>query len=124
MSYSKDKDHDLEGDITFKQSWKLAHNFARQCKDLFPQFEHKALANLFSGAIYYYHEGTGKKLTKQEASEMISDESDVPECYIEEINNFLDSKNFSAMQKKQSNDNPKEGKNPLMEIMIEDIEKE
>ena len=49
MSYSKDKDHNLEGDITFKQSWKLAHNFARQCKDLFPQFEHKALANLFNG---------------------------------------------------------------------------
>tara|TARA_S200000501_G_scaffold248935_1_gene233196 strand:- start:5845 stop:6177 length:333 start_codon:yes stop_codon:yes gene_type:complete len=89
MSYSKDKDHNLEGDITFKQSWKLAHNFARQCKDLFPQFEHKALANLFSGAIYYHHEGTGKKLTKQEASEMISDESNVPDCYIQEVQDFL-----------------------------------
>ena len=86
---NKKKSFDLEGDATFKQSWKLAHNFAHQCEDLFPQFDHKALANLFNGAIYYHHEKNGKKLSKQEASAMISNNSDVPEYYIQELQEFL-----------------------------------
>tara|TARA_B100000902_G_C26529265_1_gene537067 strand:- start:141 stop:464 length:324 start_codon:yes stop_codon:yes gene_type:complete len=86
---NKKNTYDLEGDATFKQSWKLAHNFARQCEDLYPQFDHKALANLFNGAIYYHHEKIEKKLSKKEASSMISNESDVPECYIQELQEFL-----------------------------------
>tara|TARA_B100000963_G_C22525968_1_gene625323 strand:+ start:345 stop:668 length:324 start_codon:yes stop_codon:yes gene_type:complete len=90
---SKIKKNELEGDATFKQSWKLAHNFAYQCENMFPQYEHKSLARLFNGAIFYHHEKTGKKLSKKEASEMISNESNVPECYIQELQEFLSDKN-------------------------------
>ena len=90
---NENKKYKLEGDATFKQSWRLAHNFARQCKNMFPQYEHKALANLFNGAIFYHHEKTGKRLSKKDASEMILNESKVPECYIQELQEFLSDKN-------------------------------
>ena len=86
------KKYSLEGDATYKQGWKLAHNFARQCEDMFPEFDHEALTRLFNGAIYYHHEKLGNKLSKKEASDMISNESDTPECYIQELQEFLSNK--------------------------------
>ena len=56
MLMSKKKSYKLEGDMSYKQSWRIAHNFANQCNEIFPDYDPKKLAHLLQGAIYYYHE--------------------------------------------------------------------
>jgi hypothetical protein len=121
---SKKNTYDLEGDASFKQSWRIAHNFARQSEALYPDYEHKKLASLFNGAIFYYHKNQGKMLSKKDASDLITNEPPVPQYYIDEINNFLKSTRSSVWKKNESNENPDESSNPLLDMMKEDIEKE
>lgn len=87
---SKKKTYKLEGDSSFKQNWLIAHNYAREYLHLFPDYDARTLAKLFNGAIYYYHERLGAKLTKAEASEIIAGQISCPQYYLDELNNFLD----------------------------------
>ena len=121
---NKKKNYDLDGDASFKQSWRIAHNFARQSKDLYPDYEHKKLASLFNGAIYYYHKRKGTMLSKKDASDLISNEPQAPQCYIDEINDFLKSNRSSVWKKNKSNNDSNEASNPLLEMMKEDLDKE
>lgn len=86
---SKKKTYDLEGDASYKQNWRIAHNFANQCAEIFPDHDHDKLAHLMHGTIYYYHEEIGKKLSKQEAADFISNEPPVPKYYINALKAYL-----------------------------------
>ena len=90
MNVKKKLPKQLKGDATFKQTWKIAHNFAKQQYLLFPDYDLKKLAHLFNGTIYYYHEKVGKKLSKQEASELIKNDPPVPQYYIDELVGYDD----------------------------------
>ena len=120
----KKNKYDLEGDASFKQSWRIAHNFARQSEALFPDYDHKQLASLFNGAIFYYHKNKGTTLSKKDASDLITNEPPVPKYYIDEINNFLKSNRSSIWKKNESDQNSDEPSNPLLDMMKEDIDKE
>ena len=48
MLMSKKKSYKLEGDMSYKQSWRIAHNFANQCNEIFPDYDPKKLAHLLS----------------------------------------------------------------------------
>ena len=86
---SKNKTYDLEGDASYKQNWKIAHNFAEQCASIFPDYDHRKLAHLLHGTIYYYHEELGAKLSKKEAADFISNKPVVPKYYIDALKNYL-----------------------------------
>lgn len=107
----------LEGDATYKQSWSIAHDFAKQSASLFPGIDKKRLAHLFNGTIYYYHENLGKKLSKKEASEFITNKPPVPQYYIDALVKHLENpiKPSSSISNNQSN--------PIVDLMIQDIDK-
>ena len=79
MTQKNKKNYSLEGEASFKQSWKIAHMFANQCADEFSQFDHNQLAKLFNGSIYYYHQEIGEPLSKKDANEIISNKLKRPE---------------------------------------------
>ncbi len=97
---SKNKTYDLEGDASFKQGWRIAHNFAKQCESMFPDYEYKEIANRFNGAIYYYHERIGTKLSKKDASDFITNDPPVPQYYLDEFKDFLKKSEKSSKSKK------------------------
>ena len=66
---SKNKTFVLDGEATYKQNWKIAHNFANQSAEIFPDYDHDKLAHLMHGTIYYYHKEIGVKLSKKEAAD-------------------------------------------------------
>jgi hypothetical protein len=98
---AKKKTYELKGDITFKQSWTIAHQYADENILLYPEHNLDSLAKLFNGAIFYYHESLGQKLSKAEASEIISEKISCPKHYLDEINNFL-SKNKKSKKKSKA----------------------
>ena len=97
MMVKKNEKNQFEGDITYKQTWKIAYNFAKKSREIFPEFDENQLARLFRGSIYYYHEDLGRKLSKEEASNIIENDISVPQHYIDQINQFL-KKNKNKMK--------------------------
>jgi len=121
----KTKNYALEGDASFKQCWKIAHNFAKKSESLFPDYDHKKLAHLFNGTIFYYHDNLGTKLSKKEASEFITNDPEVPQHYIDELVAYLKNR-----VKPKSPNNPSNrsrsytttnSSNSLLDLMQDDI---
>ncbi len=103
MLMSKKKSYKLEGDMSYKQSWRIAHNFANQCNEIFPDYDLKKLAHLLQGAIYYYHEEIGVKLSKKEAADFISNEPPVPKYYINALKAHLNKADNKSISKNKPN---------------------
>ncbi len=141
---SKNKTYDLEGDASFKQNWRIAHNFAKHCESMFPDYEYKEIANRFRGAIFYYHERMGTKLSKKDASDFITNDPPVPQYYLDEFKDFLKKNkksnkqnnsdkptlssedidaalNEELMDNDQENEEPTNSSNSLLDLMEEDI---
>jgi hypothetical protein len=106
----------LEGDATYKQTWSIAHDFAKQSASLFPGVEKKNLAFLFNGTIYHYHENLGKKLSKKEASEFITNKPPVPQYYIDALVAHLEKP--TKTKNPSTNNTP----DPLAELMRQDLD--
>ena len=121
----KTQKYSLEGDASFKQCWKIAHNFADKSSSLFPGYDHKKLAHLFNGTIFYYHEKLGTKLSKKEASEFITNDPEVPQYYIDQLADYL--KNPVNSTSPNNPVNPSRlgvatnSSNPLLDLMKDDI---
>ena len=120
MVKKKKEIKNLEGNATFKQSWTIAHMFAEKSASLFPDYDPKKLARLFNGSIYYYHEKIGEKLSKEQASEMISNDPPVPRHYIDHLQSFLN--NLKKEKSGSSNDNFDQS--AVLELMKEDLKKQ
>ncbi len=114
------KKYKLEGDITFKQTWKIASNFAKQSASAFPDFSENQLVRLFQGTIFHYHEEQGNKLSKKEASDLIADDPPVPKHYYDHLSEYLQTnKKRVKSNRKKSND-----QSLLLDIMNQDIAKQ
>ena len=113
----KNKKYALEGDASFKQGWKIAHMYARQLADEYSQYDHRKLAHLINGSIYYYHQSHGTPMSKLEASEIISNDLKCPNHYIDHLNNFLANPHKKFKKKKSVQSNDKEG--PDLDLLIE-----
>ena len=115
---NKKKTFPLEGDATFKQGWKIAHMFARELADDYPQFDHSKLAHLINGSIFYYHKSQGTMMSKLEASEIISNDLKCPTYYLDNLNAFLTNPHQKFKTDKSThNSAPKE--EPDLDLLIE-----
>ena len=85
----KKKKYELNGEITFKQSWNIANMYAKESRELYPDISNYGLARLFNKSIYFYHKRLGSKLSKAEASEIIGEKKPCPQYYLDEINTYL-----------------------------------
>lgn len=114
MTKKNKKNYSLEGEVSFKQSWRIAHMFAEQCADEFSRFDHNQLAKLFNGSIYYYHQELGEPLSKEDASEIISKNLKCPPYYIDNLKKFLANEN--RFKKTPSNKNNEQ--EPDIDLLI------
>jgi len=112
------KKYSLEGNASFKQGWKIAHMFAEQLADDYPQYDHRKLAHLINGTIFYYHQSKETPMSKLEASEIISNDLKCPNYYVDNLNSFLanPNKKFKKIKSPQAND---DGKDPDLDLLIE-----
>jgi len=100
---SKKQTYKLEGDMTYMQCRRISHIYATQNADLYPEYGHKKLAQLFHGSIYYYHEKSGVKLSKAEASDIIKNETPCKQIYIDELNIYMKNPNKTNKINKSTN---------------------
>ena len=114
----KTQKYSLEGDATFKQGWRIAHMFAKELADDYPQYDHRKLAHLINGTIFYYHKSKETPMSKLEASDIISNDSKCPNYYVDNLNSFLANPDKKFKKIKSSKlDNDKE--DPDLDLLIE-----